>query len=108
MHLWIVNTGSSIRALKEGKLEKTYDSLSDDYEDSKAKSEVLSGRIAKIDTVANDLFKEWRKEAISMDNKKFKSLSLVKLSKTKTHFKVMLKKMRGVEYRLKKVLKKLI
>ena len=45
-----------------GELEKTYDKLNGEYEDAEREAERVRTRIKDVQTVAKDLFKEWRKE----------------------------------------------
>ena len=90
---------------KEGDLEKTYDSLSDDYEDISGKSQELSSNIDKAEDIANDLFAEWKKEALSLNKRKYRNDSLAKLKSTKRRFRDTLSSMRVVEKNMQKVLK---
>lgn len=93
-------------SFKEGELEKTYDGLKSDYEESSAQKEDLSDRIDKIEDIADDLFDEWEDEADEFKNQKYRSQSKAKLSKTKKSFSVALKNMRKVESQLEAVLSK--
>src|ERR1043165_4824789 len=43
-------------------LEKMYDRLKSEYDSSAARANSVHERIAKMETVARDLFKEWDKE----------------------------------------------
>ena len=45
-----------------GDLEKTYDKLNAEYESSEKEAERVRTRVKDVQTVAKDLFKEWRKE----------------------------------------------
>lgn len=90
---------------KEGSLEKTYDSLSADYEDISSRSNELSDNIDKSEDIANDLFSEWRKEALSLNKRKYRKDSLTKLKKTKISFNDTLSSMRHVEKNMRKILK---
>src|SRR5262245_24119762 len=48
--------------LKGGNLEKMYNELKDDYDDTNARAEKVHERIRDVETVAGDLFKEWEAE----------------------------------------------
>ena len=49
-------------ALAGGDLEKTYDKLNAEYESSEKEAERVRTRVKDVQTVAKDLFKEWRQE----------------------------------------------
>ncbi len=91
---------------KEGHLEKIYDSLSDDYNSIANESEALSRNLKKAEDVADDLFQEWKDEAMSLDKRKFRNQSLKKLRETRNSFQEALASMKIVEQRMIKVLKK--
>lgn len=93
-------------SFKEGELESTYDSISDDYDDAKNKADKYSGEIEKAQDIANDLFSEWNKEAYELSNKKYRSKSLKKLRLTKIQFNKSIKSMKKVESSLNKILKR--
>lgn len=89
---------------KEGNLEKTYDSLSEDYEDISEKSDLLSNNINKAEDIANDLFAEWNEEALSLNKRNYRNDSLAKLKRTKSSFRDTLSSMRIVEKKMKRLL----
>jgi DNA-binding transcriptional regulator YbjK len=104
------DTLSKIRSeysYKEGKLEKTYDELSTDYNSLNDNAKSLSKRIEKAQEIASDLFSEWKSEAKKITNTKFRKDSLSKRVITMTKFKLTVKAIKNVESKMKKVLVKL-
>lgn len=65
------------------KLEKTYDKLKDDAEDAENRAQDIRDRIDKIDSIANDLFKEWDQEIGEISNAGYRQKSRAKLNETK-------------------------
>ena len=75
-----------IYGFKGGELEKMYRRLQGDYEDSSAKAEVLRKRIGEMDQIANDLFKEWEKEAASITTPSLRDQSRDQLRETRRQY----------------------
>jgi hypothetical protein len=69
-----------------GELEQTYNRLKSDYDKSEAKAADVRNRIAKVEQVAADMFREWEQEAKSMQNARLASESQQKLKETKDRF----------------------
>lgn len=53
---------ASVVQLEESNLKRAYDSLNDEYEACESSASSVSNRIEKVESVAEDLFKEWRAE----------------------------------------------
>lgn len=85
-------------------LEKTYDKVSSDYDNSKDKAEALKNRIAKVEEVAGDLFDEWEKEIKEMSNDNLRDDSRHKLKQTKAHYAEMHTAMKKAESSMAPVL----
>ncbi len=65
-----------------GDLEKMYKSLSKDLEKSQDKADEVNHRIEKVEQVADDLFKEWKKELKDYDSADLRRSSAQQLKKT--------------------------
>jgi hypothetical protein len=65
-----------------GDLEKMYKSLSKDLEKSQVKADEVNHRIEKVEEVAEDLFKEWKKELKDYDSADLRRSSAEQLKKT--------------------------
>jgi len=91
----------------EGKLGKVYDSMSADYESAEAKYERLHDRIIVIQTIANDLFKEWAREAREIEDKSMRESSLAQLEQSKAQFQQTNARLQDVDKKVKPVLKTL-
>lgn len=65
-----------------GDLEKMYKSLSKDLEKSQDKADEVNHRIEKVEQVADDLFKEWKKELQDYDSADLRRSSAEQLKKT--------------------------
>lgn len=89
-----------------GKLEKTYDKLSADYNSAEQKSNDLSERINRTERIAKDLFQEWNEEAQEISNPQYRRDSLQKRKETMEKFDQMLASMRRVEKSIEPILTK--
>ena len=65
-----------------GDLGKMYKSLSKDLEKSQEKADEVNHRIEKVEQVADDLFKEWKKELKDYDSADLRRSSAQQLKKT--------------------------
>ncbi len=95
----------SIVKLQETDLKKAYDSLNGEYENSVAAADRVSGRIKKVESVAEALFEEWEEELEQYQNAKLRRSSNIQLQKTKTRYRDMLSSMRRAEKSMEPVLK---
>lgn len=87
-----------------GDLEKYYDSLNSELENSQEAAEEISSRIDDVEEVAEDLFKEWEEEIEQYTNANFKRDSASKLSETRSQYGRLLKSMRKAESSIEPVL----
>lgn len=87
-----------------GNIEKAYNKLSDEYEDSAAAANDVSKRIDSIESVANALFKEWEAEIQEYTNPRFKSDSQNQLTETQRRYSSLQKSMRKAENTMAPVL----
>ncbi|MBN2688921.1 MAG: DUF2959 domain-containing protein [Deltaproteobacteria bacterium] len=78
-----------------GDLERYYNLLKDDFEESEARAREVHERVASVEQIANDLFKEWSNEIKEIKAAKLRSQSMQSLRDTKkryTRFHAALKK----------------
>jgi len=95
----------SIVQLEETDLKKAYDKLNKEYEKSKDAANEVSSRIAKIESVANALFKEWKVELKEYENKELRQSSEEQLQATKIRYQEMLASMKTAEGSMDPVLR---
>jgi chromosome segregation ATPase len=76
----------SIYGSSGSNLERAYDKLKGEYESCEAETKAVKGRIAGMDRVASDLFREWQKEIGEMGDASLASASRSRLSETRTRF----------------------
>ncbi len=87
-----------------GNLEKVYDKLSGEYEDSVEAAEEIQDRIDSVEDVANDLFAEWKKEIGEFSDAKLRRDSQAKLTSTKQQYTQLARSMRSAEKTMHPVL----
>jgi uncharacterized protein YukE len=69
-----------------GDLEKTYDALKKDYDRSEARAEEVHKRIRDVETVAQDLFKEWDGEIGQISSETLRASSRKQLEETRRRY----------------------
>jgi hypothetical protein len=69
-----------------GDLEKTYNSLNKEYERSVGRANTVHKRIKDVETVADDLFVEWKKEIKEISSPKLRESSEEKLRETRRRY----------------------
>ena len=87
-----------------GDLEKTYDRLKSDFDKSEARAKAVRERVDKVETVAEDLFKEWDKEIEGMENSKLARQSREKLRATRDKYESLHTAMQRAEASMEPVL----
>ncbi|WP_018984809.1 DUF2959 domain-containing protein [Salinimonas chungwhensis] len=90
-----------------GDLEDIYNSLNDEYEDSKSAAEDVNNRINKVQSVAEALFDEWEDELDEYENANLRRESESKLRQTRQRYESMLRAMRRAEGKMDPVLQRL-
>jgi len=76
-----------------GDLEKLYNRLSSEYEDSSEAAEEIAARIRKVEDVAEDLFDEWQKELDLIGNDRLRRDSANQLRDTRYQYKQLISTM---------------
>lgn len=87
-----------------GKLEKMYESLADEYQDSRDAADEVSDRIDAVEDVAEALFKEWQEEIGQYSNARYKAESRARLRETRQRYDAMIAAMRRSEAKMEPVL----
>ena len=87
-----------------GNLQKQYDKMSAQLERCEGRAEAVHTRIADVDRVARDLFREWAAEAKQFKNAEFRRDSEAKLRETQRNYERMLGAMRNAEEKIEPVL----
>lgn len=95
-----------LRGFDGGELEKAYRTVNDDYEACASRAEDVRDRIKKVDSIAQDLFKEWEEELEQINNATFKKDSAKKLADTRKRYASLHQAMVTSEKRLEPVLVK--
>jgi hypothetical protein len=89
---------------KGGDLEAKYNKLNSAYEDCKSRAESVSSRVASIDKVAQDLFKEWKNELGEYENADLRRRSEKELHDTQARYDQLIAVMRKSEASMQPVL----
>jgi hypothetical protein len=76
-----------VYAFDGGNLEKKYRSLNSSYEDAEKSANQVHLRVAKIETVAQDLFEEWRKEIQEISTPSLRQKSMASLEETQKKYR---------------------
>jgi chromosome segregation ATPase len=95
---------ASVINLQESDLKQAYESLNHEFEASEAAAEEVSEHISKVESVAEDLFEEWREELELYENKSMKASSAKQLKQTKQRYQKMLSSMKQAESTMQPVL----
>lgn len=94
----------SVVELQETDLKKAYETLNAEYEDSVDAAEKVSDRISGVESVADDLFKEWKLEIAQYQNANYRQSSQTQLNVTKARYRDMLSTMKKAESSMQPVL----
>jgi hydroxymethylpyrimidine pyrophosphatase-like HAD family hydrolase len=87
-----------------GELQDVYNQLKDQFEASEDSAASVTGRIDKVETVAEALFDEWQEELEKYTNKTLKRDSQLNLKDTQRRYKTLLNAMRKAESKMAPVL----
>jgi ElaB/YqjD/DUF883 family membrane-anchored ribosome-binding protein len=87
-----------------GDLETFYNRLKDDFEESEARAQEVRERVASVEQIANDLFREWSSEIKEIKTAKLKSQSMKSLNDTKKRYARLHGAMKRAESRMDPVL----
>ncbi|KFZ37686.1 DNA repair protein [Shewanella mangrovi] len=87
-----------------GELEVAYEKAKDEYESASDAADDVSGRIDKVESVAEALFDEWQNEIGEISKASLRQKSQTKLKQTERSYNQMLKSMRRAESKMAPVL----
>ena len=87
-----------------GDVEKQYRKLKGEYEDSEARAEDVHKRIADVEQVAGDLFKEWEKELGQYKSAELRRTSQRQLQDTRSRYQKLIASLKRAEKKLDPVL----
>jgi uncharacterized protein YukE len=94
----------SLYSVDAGELEKVYDTIQDDSEDATGRADEIGDRIAKIDSIADDLFKEWEREIEEISNATYRAKSREKLDETQDTYAALAASLKKAEASMDPVL----
>jgi Skp family chaperone for outer membrane proteins len=94
----------SLISFDGGELQRIYEELADEYEDSRDAADAVSERIDAIEDVADALFDEWQDELGQYSNARLRADSERKLKETQRRYQRLVKVMRRSEQRMQPVL----
>lgn len=85
-------------------LRKAYDRLNTELGRSESRAKAVTDRIASIETVAGDLFKEWEAELAQYSNANLKEASQRQLNETRSRYGQLISAMKRAESKMEPVL----
>ena len=88
-----------------GDLEAKYKKLNSDFEACKKRADAVTKQIKDVDTTANDMFKEWKKELGQYQDENLRAKSEEKLNESKARYSELIAAMRKAEGSMQPVLK---
>jgi hypothetical protein len=94
----------AVTGFKGGDLETKYDELSSEYDRCESRAKAVSSQIASVETVANELFKEWQKELDEYQSPDLKRKSAEELRNTEARYRQLLGSMKAAESKMAPVL----
>ena len=95
----------SVVKIESTDLKKAYEKLRLEFEESEAAAKDVSDRIAKVESVAGDLFTEWEQELKLYKNAVLRRSSARQLQDTRGRYEGMLASMHRAEKSMKPVLR---
>jgi len=95
---------SSVVNVAPSDLQDKYNQLKSELDRSEEKAKAVSERIAEVESVANDLFDEWRNELGEYTNKDLRRASEQKLKQTRGKYDQLIVAMKQAEQKIDPVL----
>ena len=90
-----------------GALEKNYRTLQADYDDAAARVAAVHQRVDDVETVAGDLFSEWKKENRQIESSNLREVSRHQLEETRMRYDHMIATLKRSEKTMDPVLRRL-
>jgi hypothetical protein len=94
----------SVQDFDGGDLEKLYRKLRRELDESEAAVAAVKNRIVQVERVSGDLFREWRTEARSMEDRELRAESERLLAETQERYQTLIAAMKRAESRMDPVL----
>lgn len=94
----------SVVSVPESELKSVYNRLNDAFVDAQDKAQEVSGRIEKVEDVAEDLFDEWQAELEMITSTSLRTKSASALRASRRDFAALIKAMKRAESRMEPVL----
>lgn len=94
----------SVVSVPESELKSVYNRLNDAFVDAQDKAQEVSGRIEKVEDVAEDLFDEWQAELEMITSVSLRTKSASALRASRRDFAALIKAMKRAESRMEPVL----
>ena len=94
----------AVAGTPEDSLQSQYDRISSDYDACASRAKKVHDRIASVDSVAHDLFKEWQSELAEYHSDDLRRSSEQKLSETQARYAQLLAAMKKAESKMQPVL----
>ncbi len=96
----------AVVTIEGGELEKRYDALQGQYDKSEARAKEVTKRIQEVQSVSEDLFKEWQDELGQYESAELRAASARQMKATRQRYDSFMKQMREAEKVMSPVLKK--
>jgi hypothetical protein len=97
----------TLYSMPESQLSRQYDGLRSSYEESDERAKDVRSSRAKMETVAQDLFKEWESEVKQIQTAELKSQSRSRLRESRARFAELDRSLISAERKMEPVLTKL-
>lgn len=94
----------SVVSVPESELKSVYNRLNDAFVDAQDKAQEVSGRIERVEDVAEDLFDEWQAELEMITSASLRTKSASALRASRRDFVALIKAMKRAESRMEPVL----
>lgn len=94
----------SVVSVPESELKSVYNRLNDAFVDAQDKAQEVSGRIERVEDVAEDLFDEWQAELEMITSVSLRTKSASALRASRRDFAALIKAMKRAESRMEPVL----
>ena len=94
----------SVVSVPESELKSVYNRLNDAFVDAQDKAQEVSGRIERVEDVAEDLFDEWQAELEMITSTSLRTKSASALRASRRDFAALIKAMKRAESRMEPVL----
>ena len=95
---------STVVRVPNTELKEKYNQLQKEFDKSESKAEEVSKRVADVESVAEDLFDEWKTELASYTNKSLRKASEQKYKQTQARYEQLIGAMKQAENKIEPVL----